>query len=71
MRGVHFFCFRPEKLFLGKSRQKNQNCQFNLKFGAKTNLTMRNSMMMLTFSVFDRKYLPENLVQKIKIVSFS
>ena len=67
--GVNFFCFRPEKLFLGKSGQKNQNCQFKLKFGTKTNLNMRNSMMMFTFSVFEHKYLFwVNLVQKFKIV---
>ena len=28
--GVHFFCFKPEKPFLGKSGQKNKNCQFKL-----------------------------------------
>ena len=56
--------------FLGKSGQKNQNCQFKLKFGTKTNLNMRNSMMMFTFSVFEHKYLSwVNLVQKFKIVS--
>ena len=49
---AHIFCVRPEKPFLGKSGQKNQNCQFTLKLGTKTNLNMRNSMMMLTFSVF-------------------
>ena len=54
---VHFFCFRPEKPVLGKSGQKNQNCQFNRKFGTKTNLNMQNSVMMFTFSVFNRKYL--------------
>ena len=40
--GVHFFCFRPEKPFWGKSGQKNQNRQFKLKFGTKTNLNMQN-----------------------------
>ena len=55
--GVRFFCFRPAKFFLGKSGQKNQNCQFRLKFGTKTHLNMRNSMMMFIFSVFDLKYL--------------
>ena len=65
---VHFFCFRPEKPFLGKSGQKNQNCQFELKFGTKTNLNKRNSMVMFTFSVFDHKYLSwTNLVQKFKV----
>ena len=67
--GVLFFCFKPEKPFLGKSSQKNQNCQFKLKFGTKTNLNKRNSMMMFNFSVFDHKYLSwANLVQKFKIV---
>ena len=50
-------CFRPEKPFLGKSGQKNQNCQFKLKFGTKTNLNLQNSMMMFTFSVFEDKHL--------------
>ena len=37
--------------------KKNQNCQFKLKVGTKTNLNMSNStMMMFTFSVFDHKY---------------
>ena len=57
MCGVHFFCFRPEKPFLCKSGQKNQNCQFKLKFGTKTNFNMWNSMMMLTLSVFDQSFL--------------
>ena len=58
-----------EKLFWGKSGQKNQNCQFKRKFGTKNNLNMRNAMMMFTFSVFDHKYLScGNLVQKLKIV---
>ena len=46
-----------EKLFWGKSGQKNQNCQFKRKFGTKTILIMQNSMMMFTFSVFNHKYL--------------
>ena len=33
--------------------KKNQNCQFDLKFGTKTNLNMQNSMVMFTFFVFD------------------
>ena len=37
--------------------KKNQNCQLKEKFGTKTNLNMRSSMTILTFSVFDRKYL--------------
>ena len=62
------FLFSTENTFLGKSGQKNQNCQFKLKFGTKTNLNMQNSMMMSTFSVFEHKYLCwVNLVQKFKI----
>ena len=30
---VQFFRFRPKIPFLGKFSQKNQNCQFKLKFG--------------------------------------
>ena len=62
--GVLFFCFKPEKPFLGKSSQKNQNCQFKLKFGAKNNLNMRNSMMMFAFSVFEWKYLFDQIWSK-------
>ena len=54
--------------FLGKSVQKNQNCQFKLKFGTKTNLYLWNSMTF-TFFIFDHKYRSwANLVQKFKIV---
>ena len=55
--GVHFFCFRPEKPFLGKSSKENQNCQFKLEFGTKINFNKHNSLMMFTFPVFDRIYL--------------
>ena len=66
--GVKFFCLRPEKRFFGKSSQKNENCQFKPKFGTETNLNMRN-LMMLTFPVFEYKYLSwVSLVQKFKIV---
>ena len=58
--------------FLGKFGPKNQNYQLKLKFGTYTNSNMQNSMVMFTFSVFDRKY-PywANLVQKVKIISWS
>ena len=46
---VHFFCFRSEKPFLGKSSQKNRNCQFKLTFGTKTNSNMQNSIVIFTF----------------------
>ena len=35
--------------------QKNQNCQFKLKFGTETNSNMQNSLVVSTFSVLDRK----------------
>ena len=55
--------------FLGKFCPENQNCQFKLKFGTKTNSNMQNSKTMFTFSVFNHKY-PSwaNLIQKSKIV---
>ena len=63
-----FFCFRPDKPFLGKSGKRKQNCQFKLKLCTKTNLNLCNSIMAFTFSVFDHKYLSwANLVQKFKI----
>ena len=66
------FCFWVEILFLGKFGPKNQNCHFKLKFGTYTNSNMQNSMVMFSFSVFDRKYpFWANLVQKVKIVSWS
>ena len=54
--GVHFFCFWVEMLFLGKFGPKSQNYQFKLKFATYTNSNMQNSMVMFTFSVFDRKH---------------
>ena len=67
---MRIFSFRPEIPFLDKFGPKNQNCQSELKFGTYTDLNMQNSMVMLTFSVFDQKYLfLANLVQKTKIVS--
>ena len=51
-----FFCFRPKIPFFGKIGPKTQNYQFKLKFDTSTNSNMQNSMVMLTFSAFDRKY---------------
>ena len=52
--------------------QKNQDCQFKLKFGTKTNWNMQNSMVVSSFSIFDWKYpFWSNLIQKIKIASLS
>ena len=42
--------------FSGKIWQKYQNCQFKLEFGTRSNSNMKNSMVMFSFSVFDRKY---------------
>ena len=58
--------------FFGKFCPKHQNCHFKLKFGTYTNSNMQNSMAMFIFFVFDRKYLFwANLVQKVKIISWS
>ena len=55
---------------MGKFGPKSQNYQFKLKFGTYTNSNMENSMMMLTFFVFDQKCpFWANLVQNVKIVS--
>ena len=55
--GIHFFCFRLEKPFLGEFGRKNKSCQFELKLGTDTNLNIRNLVGVLTFFIFDRKYL--------------
>ena len=64
-----FSVLDQENLFWTNLVKKNQNCQFKLKFGTKTNLNKRNSMIMFTFSVFEHKHLSwANLVKKFKIV---
>ena len=69
---LRLFCFRPETPFLGKFGPKNQNCQFNLKFGTWTNSNMENSMVVFTFSVLDWKHpFWVNSVQNIKIASLN
>ena len=55
--GVHVTCFILEMPFLGKFGPKNQNCQFEMKIGTKTNLNVKNSMVMFIFPVFDWNYL--------------
>ena len=66
------FCYWVEIPSLGKFGPKNQNDQFRLKFGTYTNSNMQNSMLIFTFSVFDRKFpFWANLVQKIKVISLS
>ena len=50
------FLFSTRNTLFGQICPKNQNCQFELKFGTYTNY-MQNSMVMFTFSIFDQKYL--------------
>ena len=55
---------------MGKFGTENQNCQFKLKIGTKTNLDMQNPVLLFTFSVFDWKDpFQANLIQKIETVS--
>ena len=69
---VHCFCFRPKHVFGQIFTKKSQNCQFQLKFPTKTVSNMQNSVMVFTFFVLNGKHsFLENLVQKIRIVSFS
>ena len=59
-------------MFWVKFGPKNQNCQFKLNIGTKTNSNMQNSIALFTFSVLDWKHpFRANLVQKIKVVSLS
>ena len=51
-------------LFLGKFSPETQNYQFKLKFCTQTNSNMQNSMVMFIFSVFDWKYLFEQIWSK-------
>ena len=56
--------FRLELSCFGKFGPNNQNFQFKLKFGTKTNPNVQNLMVMLTFSVFDQRYMFwTNLIQ--------
>ena len=69
---VRFFRFRLELPFLGKFGSRSQNYQFKLKFGTYSNSNIQNSTLLITFSVFDRKYhLWANLVQEVQIISLS
>ena len=66
------FCFWVEIPFLGKFGPKSQNSHFKLKFGTYTNSNIQNLMVMFNFFVFDWKYpFWANLVQKVKIISWS
>ena len=66
------FSVFDRKFPLVKFSNKNQNCQFKLKFGNQTNSNMMKSMVLFILFVLDRKYhFWTNLVQKIKIASLS
>ena len=55
---------------LGNLVQKNQNCQFKLKFGTKTNSNMQNLMMLFILFVLYWNYnFWANLVQKVNIAT--
>ena len=71
-----FLSFWPETPFWANLVQNIKITCFNwnlvLKFGILTNSNIKNSIVLLTFSVFDRKYLfRATLVQKIKVVCFN
>ena len=50
------FLFKLEIPFQANLVKKAQNCHFKQKYGTKTDLNMQNSMVVLTFFVFDWKY---------------
>ena len=50
---VQFFCFRPEKPFLGKFYPEIQNCLFKVKFDTKSSSNMQNSMVVTILSVLN------------------
>ena len=78
-----FFRFWPEIPILGKFRPKTQHCLLTVKFGAKTNTKVKNSvsnfvwlnsnmqdLMVIFFFFWDWRYpFWANLVQKTKIIS--
>ena len=51
-----FSVFHQKYPFLGKYSPKNQNSQFKLKLGTKTNSNMQNSIVLFTFSVLDQNH---------------
>ena len=69
--GVHFFCFRPETIFLVRFGPKIQHCQFKRKFSPQTNLIMQNSMTVFIFPVLDEKdHFQANLDKKSQNCQF-
>ena len=60
------FLFQTRKtFFVCKSCQKNKNCQPKLKFGTKTNLNMRNSIMIFLFLTININIFPGQIWSKI------
>ena len=59
-------------MFWANLVKKKQNCEFKLKFGAKTNSNLQNSIAVFNFSVLDFEYpFGGTLFQKIKIIILS
>ena len=70
--GVHFSCFRPEVPFFGKFVSKNRNCQFKLKFCAKSYSNMQNWIVIFIFCCLRQEISSlDKFGQKIKIFCLS
>ena len=52
---TNFFCFEMKTPFSGKVGSRNQNCLFNMKYGAYTISNMPNSMRMFIFPILEQK----------------
>ena len=62
---IHFTIFSTRNTLF---RPGYENCQIKLKSGTNTNLNMQNSVVVFSFSIFDRKYpFWSNLVQKVLV----
>lgn len=61
------FRYHLKKTILWIFGQENQNCVFKMKFDLWTNLNILNSMVIITFSVVDRKLVNET----VKYFSFN
>ena len=62
---IHFAIFSTRNTLFGPGYE---NCQIKLKSGTNTNLNMQNSVVVFSFSIFDRKYpFWSNLAQKVLV----
>ena len=52
---VFIFSVFHWKYVFGQVWSKKSNCQFELKFGTKTNLNMHNAIVVFNFSVLDQR----------------